>query len=195
MPENTQHTELRSEQVQDILEAVPNWMIRWGNTLILLLIVMLIGISWFVKYPDIIIAEAMITTQIPPQKEYAIITGKIDTILVDDNQKVISDTPLAIIENTANYKDVFYLKSVIDTIKINNSNFSFPIHQMPILFLGDIESDYALFENSYLQYELNKQLQPYNSKALANKISLSELNSRLMTLKTQKRLSEAELKY
>ena len=51
MPNNI---ELRSEEVQEILEATPNWMIRWGNILVLTLIIMLFFISWFVKYPDII---------------------------------------------------------------------------------------------------------------------------------------------
>ena len=51
---NNNEIELRCEQVQEILTAVPNWMIRWGNTLLLLLLVMLLFISWFVKYPDII---------------------------------------------------------------------------------------------------------------------------------------------
>ena len=88
MPQEQDHIELRSEHVQDILTAVPNWMIRWGNTLVLLLIIMLLCISWFVKYPDIIPSEALITTQIPPQKEYAKVTGRLSTLLVSDNEKV-----------------------------------------------------------------------------------------------------------
>jgi hypothetical protein len=34
MPNTIDDIELRSEEVQDILEAVPNWMIRYGNLLI-----------------------------------------------------------------------------------------------------------------------------------------------------------------
>ena len=39
MPNNTQDIEIRSEEVQEILTHVPNWMIRWGNTLLLGLII------------------------------------------------------------------------------------------------------------------------------------------------------------
>lgn len=192
---NSQHIELRSEQVQDILEAVPNWMIRWGNTLVLTLILMLLCISWFVKYPDIIASQAMVTTQLSPQKSYAQTSGQIDTILVKDNQYVKSKTPLAIIENTANYKDVYLLKSIIDTIKPNNKSFFFPIDELPVLFLGDVESDYALFENNYIQYLLNKQLQPYASEKIANTISKAELQNRLRNLKSQKQLNQSELAF
>jgi len=192
---NNQDIELRSEEVQEILEAVPNWMIRWGNLLVLILIIMLLSISWFVKYPDVISAQAMITTQIPPQKEFASTTGTIDTLFVVDNQKVPADAPLAIIENTANYNDVFFLKSIIDTLKFSNKHFYFPIDEIPILFLGDIDTDFALFENSYLQYQLNKQLQPFSNEAIANGITISELHRRLTSLQSQKKLSQSELSF
>lgn len=195
MPQNNQEIQIRSEEVQEILSAVPSWMIRWGNLLILILILMLLGISWFVKYPDIISAEAMITTQIPPQKVYAKTTGTLIAVLVNDNDLVNKSQPLAIIENTADYKDVYILKSVIDTIKINNQSFNFPIDNLPILFLGDIESQFALFENSYIQYKLNSELQPFSNEALANTYSISELNRRLRSLLSQRDINKTELEF
>ena len=193
MPNNLDDIELRSEEVKEILTKVPHWMIRWGSVLFLSLIVLLLAITWFVKYPDIIASEAIVTTQIPPQKEYAKITGKLDTILVVDNQRVKPGKSLAIIENTANFVDVFKLKSIIDTIKTKKKSFSFPIDSLPILFLGEIESDYSLFENSYIQYILNMELQPFSSEALANRFSISELYRRLESLKSQKSINQSEL--
>ena len=187
--------ELRSEDVQEILTKVPHWMIRWGSVLFLVLIVLLLAISWFVKYPDIIAAETIVTTQTPPQKEYAKVTGKLDAILINDNQEIKANTPLAIIENTANYHDVFKLKSILDTIKINNKTFSFPTDSLPILFLGDIDSHYALFENNYIQYVLNRELQPFSNEALANKITSTELKRRLANLKSQKESQNSELNF
>jgi len=194
MPEDVQNIELRSEEVQEILEAVPTWMIRWGNTLVLLLILMLLCMSWFIKYPDVIETQAIVTTQIPPQKEYAKISGKFNAILVKDNQHVTPNQPLAILENAANFKDVFYLKSIIDTIPTNQrENFNFPLDSLPMLFLGDIETNYSLFENSFIQYQLNKQLQPFSNEALANSLSVSELNGRLQSLRAQRELNLLEL--
>jgi len=193
MPNKIDDINLRSEEVQEILTKIPHWMIRWGSVLFLLLIVMLLLISWFVKYPDVIPSQAIITTQIPPQKEYAKITGKLGHILVKDTQLVNPDQPLAIIENTANYKDVFLLKSIIDTIKVNSKSFVFPMDSLPMLFLGDIESDFALFENSYMQYMLNKELQPFINEAAANEYSVLQLNRRLESLNAQKKLNATEL--
>ncbi|NMH89888.1 HlyD family secretion protein [Flavivirga algicola] len=187
--------ELRSEEVQDILTKVPNWMIRWGSTLFFVLIILLLLISWFIKYPDIIPSEALITTEIPPQKEYAKITGKLEIILINDYDEVTINQPLAIIENTASYKDVFILKSIIDTLKIDTKSFKFPFDNLPVLFLGNIDAQYALFENSYIQYKLNKELQPFSNESIANKISISELKRRLKNLESQKAISKTELEF
>jgi len=187
--------ELRSEEVQEILTKVPHWMIRWGNVLFLALTLLLLLLSWFIKYPDIITSEATVTTMVPPQKEYAKTNGKFDAILVTENEFVNPNQPLAIIENTANYKDVFKLKSIMDAIKVNTRAFSFPIDSIPILFLGDIESQYALFENSYTQYQLNKQLQPFTNEAIANNYSVSELNNRLQSLQSQRDINRTELEF
>ncbi|MBP2833598.1 HlyD family efflux transporter periplasmic adaptor subunit [Aquimarina sp. U1-2] len=195
MPEALDEIQLRSEEVQEILNRVPHWMIRWGNLLILVLVLLLLFLSWLIKYPDVIPAEAIITTQIPPQKEYAQVSGKIEAILVEDGQMVPAYTPLAILTNTANYQDVFTLKSIIDTISITSTSFAFPIKELPILFLGDIETSFAIFENSYSEYLLNKELQPFSNEALANQISLSELYRRQESLKGQKRIARTELDF
>jgi hypothetical protein len=195
MSEKLKNIKLRSEEVQEILTKVPHWMIRWGNVLFLGIIIMLFVLSWFIRYPDIISSQALITTQIPPQREYAKITGKLDTIFIENTEKVTENQSLAIIENTANYNDIFLLQKIIDTIKINNKSFSFPVDKLPVLFLGEIDTDYSLFENSYLQYLLNKELKPFSNQANANRYSINELNARLNNMKAQKNLNEVELDF
>ena len=176
--------ELRSEEIQEIITQVPHWVIRWGNVLFLSLIILLLCISWFIKYPDTIVSEAIITTQTPLEKEFAQVTSKIHKIFVVDNQEVKQNQPLAILENTANFEDVFRLKSIIDTVTVNRNSFSFPIDSLPILFLGEIQSQFTFFENSYLNYKLYSELQPYSNQSLANK-NTTELNQRLRSLKLQ----------
>ncbi len=188
-----QDIQLRSEEVQEILSFVPNWMIRWGNTLIFILILGLLLISWFIKYPDSIVTEIVVTTSVPPEKIYAKSTGQLDVILVNDNERVTKEKILSIIENSANYQDVLHLKNVIDTLTINYKDFYFPLEKLPFLFLGDIEPDYALFERSYSEYILNKELKPFNSEALANEMAISEAKRRLNILISQQELNKKEL--
>jgi multidrug efflux pump subunit AcrA (membrane-fusion protein) len=184
---------IRSEEVQEILSFVPNWMIRWGNTLVLFLILGLLLISWFVKYPDAIPAEITVTTIIPPEKLYAKNSGRLDAILVDDSDIVSKNKLLAIIENASNYKDVLLLKNIIDTLTINYKDFYFPLEELPILFLGDIDADFALFERSYAEYKLNNELQPFSNESIANKFSITETKRRLNNLISQQNLNRQEL--
>ena len=195
MPRIENNIQIRSEEVQEILSYVPNWMVRYGNTLVLLLILLLLLITWFVKYPDVITAEVVVTTKIPPEKIYAKSTGKIETILVSNRAKITANSIIAVIENTANYKDVLLLKSIVDTIAINKKEFTFPIDELPFLVLGDINSNFSNFETNYSEYILNKELKPYSSEFLANNVSLAEVKNRLAILKSQKELNEKELEF
>ncbi|WP_111685549.1 HlyD family secretion protein [Winogradskyella tangerina] len=195
MEANDERIVLRSEHVQELLNAVPNRIIRYGNLLIFSFILLLIGLSWFIKYPDIIASQAIVTTSFPPQKNIARITGKIDTLFIKENQSVQENEVIALLENTANFHHIKLLGSIIDTIKPNNKTFSFPINELPILFLGEIDSEYALFENSYIEYQINKTHQPISNEQLGNNFSIQQLYSRLNTLRSQKNINKAELEY
>lgn len=195
MPNNTDNYNLRSEEVQDILTAVPNWTVRSGSTLLCVLIVLFLFMSWFIKYPDIIEAQAVLTTLNPPQKEYAKNSGKLQHLLVKNEEFVFPNSDLAVLENTAVYKDVQFLKRIIDTITITKNNFQFPVDKIPLLFLGEIDVAYAQFENNYFLYYINKKEHPFTTKIASHKNSASELKIRLQTLENQKAIQQTELKF
>jgi hypothetical protein len=189
--EEREEIEIRSEEVQEILSHVPNWMIRWGNTLLLVFVVMLLGISWFVKYPDDIDAQIMITTTNPPQKLFANIGGRFELFLVADNDTVTKDTHLAVLKNPASYSDVLFLKSIVDTITINKSDdFFFPLNELPPLILGDLNISFSNFENDYYEYSSNNELNPYETQYEANRFSVNSARVRLEFVKSQKKLAE-----
>ncbi|MBW4359320.1 HlyD family secretion protein [Flavobacterium taihuense] len=182
--------ELRSEEVQEILTRIPSWMIRWGTIVVSMIIFMLLFATWFIKYPDIVSAPILITTNIPPEKVIAKTTGKIETILVQDKAIVLENTPLAIIQNTANYRDVFLLKKMLES-HANGTNFDFK--QLENVQLGDIESAYSGFHAAYIANELNDDLQPYKVEGNAQNSESIQIEARLAILQQQKSLNESEL--
>lgn len=188
---NHNEIELRSEEVQDILTKIPHWIIRWGSLVVLIVLLLLFLVSWMVKYPDIITTEITITTQIPPEKLVAKTSGKIQAILIDDKTIVNENTPLAVIENAANYKDVFLLKAITDTISLSNSKF--PFEKLQAAQLGEIENSFAMFQKEYIASELNKQLQPYKVESIAQNFEAKQLRERLQLLEGQKEINQSEL--
>ncbi|MDQ8013219.1 MAG: HlyD family efflux transporter periplasmic adaptor subunit [Flavobacterium nitrogenifigens] len=185
--------ELRSEEVQDILTKVPHWMIRWGTVLIFGIIVMLFSVSWFVKYPDVVKTEIVITTNIPPEKIVSKSSGRIEAILVKNKTFIAKNSTLAIIENTANYKDVFLLKDIVDKYDISNSKKEFPFGQLKNTQLGEIESAYAAFQKDYQAQELNKDLHPFQVETRAQQSEKNQITERIEILQQQKLINEREL--
>lgn len=192
MPDD-KHIELRSEEVQEILTKVPHWMIRWGNVVILTVLLSLLVMSWIVKYPDIVTSEITITTQIPPQRLITKSSGRIEKIFIKNGETVSANTALAVIENTARYQDVFLLKSIIDTLKIDKSFIQFPFESLPSMQLGEIEGPFAVFEKDFIAYSLNRKLQPYKVEGAAQNYEVIEIKERLNLLQQQKQISETEI--
>lgn len=191
MEDKNNSFELRSEEVQEILSKVPHWLIRWGSVVIFGVLLMLLFVSWLIKYPDVVNSQVVITTNIPPQKLVANTSGKIESILVKDKSNVAKNTPLAVIENTANYKDVFLLKSIVDTINITKNRF--PFEKFKEAQLGDVESSFALFQKEFTADELNSKLQPYRVEGNAQGYEAIQLRERLALLESQKEINSDEL--
>ena len=183
--------ELRSESVQDILTQPPHWMIRWGNSLILVILGMIILMSYFIKYPEFIPASIIVTSQNPPEKLEARINSKIEKIFVKNQQKVNKKEVLMVLQSAANYQDVLKLKKLIDSISPNQI-FSFPINETSRFKLGELQSDYNTFAKAFQDEKLFTRLQPYAPENLAANQGISEYKGRISTLRQQKNLEFAK---
>ena len=106
---NNKDIELRSEEVQEVMGQVPAWIVRWGITLLFLVVVALLVGSCFFKYPDVITADMTLTGQHPATAVVTRAAGKIQELLVRDNRPVRQGDWLAVIENHADTDDAIYL--------------------------------------------------------------------------------------
>ena len=55
--------DLHSKEVQDLMGRMPSWLIRNGIVMVILLLMVLIAGSWLYKYPDIIAAPVVVTSE------------------------------------------------------------------------------------------------------------------------------------
>lgn len=184
----------RSNELEEIISGIPIWIIRYGNSIILLFVFVLLLLSFLIKYPEKVISQASITTKDPPQKIYTQISGIIDSVFVQNNDVVKVDDPIAVFENTANYSDVKYLKNIIRMLDINHDSVFIPIDTMPTLLLGEIEDSFSKFENSYINYILLKTHKIYDIKSATTIKNASERQRKLVSLTQQQQLNSEELK-
>ena len=194
MPNKTSHEDLklRSEEVQEILSTPPAWIIRWGITLILIFTVIILILSFIIRYPDYVTAKVIVTTERPTERIVARQSGPLEKIYVVNGDTVEAGQRLAVIRNTANIDDVYRLKGILDTVRSVSKGFFFPIDITSNLVLGDIETAYINFEKSYIDFQLLKDLDPHANRLLGNRRSLAEIKQQLKDQIKQKQLLEQE---
>ncbi|MCJ7934632.1 MAG: HlyD family secretion protein [Chryseobacterium sp.] len=185
------HIELRSESVQDILTQPPHWMIRWGNTIIFIILLLILIMSYIIKYPEFVPAPIIVTSQNPPEKIEARTSSKIEKIFIKDHQEVKKGDVLMVMQSAANYKDVLELKKMVDSITPNKL-YSFPLSIASRFKLGELQGDYNNFAKAFQDEQLFTRLQPYAPENLAANQSISEYRIRITTLKQQKSLELAK---
>jgi len=141
--------EIRSEEVNDILGKTPVWILRRGIVLLSVILAILLAGSWIFKYPDIISAPIIITSQNPPSALIAHTSGKIMAIYVKDEQSVKADQYLAVLENAADLKSVVQLKVLLE-----NGDMLSNVSILPqITNLGDLQQLYIVWCTSMSDYK------------------------------------------
>src|SRR6266700_1292053 len=115
-PEELEKLEFRSEDVREILGSIPHWTIRSGSAYLLILIFTALIISWFVKYPDIITTQIVLTTEQPPANIVSAGSGYL-TLWVNDKEKVKEGQLLGYLSSTADIHVVIRLASELDSFK------------------------------------------------------------------------------
>jgi hypothetical protein len=68
MPEQVLHIPERSDEMQEIIGYVPHWVIRWGVSVILISLTIILLTSVMVRYPDTLTAKALINAREQPQR-------------------------------------------------------------------------------------------------------------------------------
>lgn len=183
--------ELRSEEVQEILGRPPHWMISSGISVIFIVILAIFIGSYFFKYPDVLNATIVVTTENLPAGVVARTSGRIDTLFVQEKQKVIKGDVLALITNTASFTDIFKLKSVISKFNISDlSTFNLIDDNLQ---LGEVQSSYLSFVKAIEDYNQFVQTDYYNKKIASTERQINSQRKILQKTIEQLRFSKAQL--
>ncbi|MDR2510912.1 MAG: HlyD family secretion protein [Bacteroidales bacterium] len=142
--------ELKSEEFQEVLSHVPSWVQRWGITLIFIVLAVLIAGSCFFKYPEILNAPLVVSTQNLPFDIVAKVSGRIDTLFVLEKQQVSKNQLLGVLENSAKTEDVLELDTQIED---STTLRAFAPSTFRALSLGDLQPAYNQFIKSFQDYQ------------------------------------------
>ena len=188
-PEN--EIELKSPALQEILGRPPRWIIRWGITVVVVIICGIIVGSYFFKYPDILPASITVTSQNLPADIVAKTSGKLDSIFVKDNQIVKKGDMLAVIENPANISDVMLLRKSLEDFRLEDTSFYPPTDKT--LQLGDIQQSYFPFLRAYEDYRFFVETQHYQKQIQITKKQIATQQRILSKTQAQLRIASKQL--
>ncbi len=147
--------ELVSSDMNDVLSHPPSWLVQWGTTLFFLIFFGLIGITWFVQYPDLVNAPLKVAANNLPKTVNSKTEGQLTRLFVKEGQQINQGDLLAYLESTASHDEVMQLEKEVNllihwsaegqTNKILNS----PISQF--FKLGELQKSFQAFQESFVR--------------------------------------------
>jgi HlyD family secretion protein len=186
--------ELRSEEFQEVLGTVPPWILRWGITVLAVVVVILLIGSAIVKYPDVIPAQVILTGSTPPAVIVAHTSGKLKELFVTDNQEVKAGDYLAVIDNPAKTEDVLDLKKYLND-NLGGDRLPVTGDQLPKenLQLGSLQQLFNSFYTTLFGYSEYRRLLYFPQKRTMTLERIAQYEKQYKTLLNQQKLTEEQL--
>ncbi len=193
MPTETNYQ--NSEEVTEIITAVPSWILRRGITLILLVLLMVFLMSAFIRYPDVVKTTLKVNSLNSPKAAIAHQSGKLVKLLVSNNQQVTQKQALAFIESTANHNDVLSLAQKLKLLSLqlqNNQTISLKELATNGLNLGELQGQYQSFYQEYLQFMSTQNGGFYLTQRAYLEQDLQEIKKLQSQINQQKKIQQLE---
>jgi HlyD family secretion protein len=184
--------------MQDIITSVPSWLLRWGITLFFFVLVMLLSLSAFIKYPDIVKTQLKITSPNMPKQVVPKITGKLVKLLVNNNDEVKPGQALAYIESTASHDKVLLLltrlKQMQKQVGLNQPIDKSFFNNADNNELGELQASYQSFSQAYLTYKSSVEDGFLLKKRAYLQKDVSALSQQASQLQSEKVLQQRDFK-
>lgn len=193
--EKIENIELRSDEVKDILTHPPHSLVRYGTTVICLILLFFFVGSFFFRYPDIIEGDVVITTENPPAWIVAKATGRIKELYISDKNTVTQGELIAVIDNPAVTSDVKRIKELlIEKTFISDSLVSLQPQLISGIYeLGELQAAFSSFSIAAISYQNFELLNLTKQDEIALKVQLSGRQDYASNLQRQYKLKEQEL--
>ncbi len=107
-----------SSRVREIVSSNPGYFVRHGTAIICSIILLAVFSLCFIRYPDKLNGNAVITTDPLPIHIKALVSGRIERLFVTDGQVVRRDTLIAELQNNTGYQTIRLLEDIIDSVSV-----------------------------------------------------------------------------
>lgn len=162
-----------SDEVDEILGTPPNWLIKYGSLVLLVIFILLGYAAYFFTYPESITEKIIITSEIPPKKMVNENSGTISDLLVEDGDTVVAGQILLVFRNQAKFEDILSLNDQLLSVRsIQNDSALAQLYIPNDLILGRIQEAVYRFKEKQKDFLLNTSQEN-------EKLSISQLKSKI----------------
>jgi HlyD family secretion protein len=158
--ENVLDEDLHSEDLQEIISKPPSWLLKRGTAFILITILMILCLSFFIKYPEVVMVPLKFNTSNSPKALASKVNGNLIRILVKDGTWVDKNTDIAYLESVADHDQVINILDQLKKFKTGSFRLSDleNIVSPTELELGELQNSYQNFYLAYLNFKgVNKE--------------------------------------
>jgi multidrug resistance efflux pump len=174
MQKTKDNIKLRNDEVQEILSHVPTWMVRWGTTLLFMLVLSALFLAWLIKYPDVIPGEVIITTSSPTIKVVTKNAGELGQLMFDDQQTVRQGQVIATIQSALDANGKEYLETLAQDLRavLDDDDFEFRLDDHNMIF-GVVHDSYTSLDAAVSKYMffLSNNTQTFDIENTGSQIS------------------------
>ena len=151
---NENNIEVLNEEIQEILGTPPGWILRFGTLIFFIVIVVLIWLSYWIQYPDVVVSEIIVSFNDPPSKLISPKSGYLNKLHAVNNQKVKKGQLLISYNSEANYQDVLSLYEKLLQVKQTNQSSILSLSFSENYSIGELQKYLFQFLDKQNQYSL-----------------------------------------
>jgi len=186
---------LDHEPVNEIIGRQPNWIVRWGITLVFVSVILILIGTWIIKYPDLVTTRIQITTESPPLDVVARSSGKLIRFDAKEGEIVARGAYLGILESSADPEQMLALRAMLDSLKgVVTGIDLLPREDLEELSgLGEIQLAFSNFYDRYNDVLAYVEQGFAEKKIAAQRAQIARYENLADQLESQKALQEREL--
>lgn len=149
-------------EIDEIISKKPPVLVRWGTAYFFVMLLLLALITWYIQYPEIVMAKARLNAVNAAKQSITKTAGKLIKIAVKENEKVVAGQILGYMESIANPQSVMAIGKQIDSIdnlitdkrtdEITKLFPNYNTNQQFINNLGELQSTYQIFIQSFTTF-------------------------------------------
>lgn len=165
MEERENPIELKSEPMNEMLSNPPGWVTRSGNGLFLLVLCMFIGFAWFIRYPDEVNGDVIVTASKAPIELSNQGYVQLKSLHVLENQEVKEGELLAQFDTPAKLTDIEKARVYLSRLEALDQTFG---KQIPVyaefLQLGSFQEQWTLLVSKISEWNAEHEEDNWNKE-------------------------------